>query len=78
MCFFGSCSMVRVVFSGSGFRNKVFLSPGQVPVPECVPFTGSAFRVSVLRVCAMATDLLRPGSLTKKSTSADFNCLLLL
>lgn len=63
MCFFGSCSMVRVVFSGSEFRNKVFFPPAQVPVPECVPFTGSAFRVSVLRDCAMATDMLGPGSL---------------
>ena len=64
MCFFSSCSMVRVVFSGSGFRDKVFLSLVHIPDPECVPFTGSGFRVSLLRDCAMAIALLGPGSLT--------------
>ena len=50
-------------FSGSGFRDKTFLSLAHIPDPGRVSFTGSGFRVRMLRDCSMATDLLGSGSL---------------
>lgn len=64
MCSFSSGFGVTVFFSGSGFRNKVFLPLALVPDPGYVSVTDSGLRARVLQDCARAMDLLRPESLT--------------
>lgn len=70
MCSFGSGFRLRMFFSGSGFRGKVFLSLAQIPNPGCISFIGFGFRAGVLRDCARATDHRSagawPGSLKNK------------
>ena len=53
-----------MLFPGSGFRDKMFLSQAQVLDPGCVSFADSGFRARVFRDCARTMDLLEPGSLS--------------
>ena len=48
MCSFHSDFRLKVFLSGSGYREKEFLSLAQVSNPACVSFTGSGLRDRVL------------------------------